>query len=135
MSYLYVYGDLLSRKDVDAIFHQVNCLTVEAHGLSLKLAEKYPWANIYKFRKAISNRNLASVDSGGILGTIQIFHHCTHPSVICLQVQWDYGRCEKPHQRQYLPPHHDTIENRRIWFEQCLDEIGSTPYKKNCLSL
>ena len=89
MSYRYVYGDLLSRTDVDAICHQVNCLTVKAHGLSLKLAKKYPWANIYKFRKAVLNRNLASVDSRGIPGTIQIFHHCTHPSVICLQAQWD----------------------------------------------
>ena len=59
------------------------------------------------------------MDSRGIPGTIQIFHHSTHPSVNCLQAQWDYGRCDKPHQR-HIPPHHDTIENsgsNSVWMK------------------
>ena len=129
MSYRYVYGDLLSIMDVDAICHQVNCLTVKPHGLSMKLAEKYPWADIYKLRKSIGNRNLASPESRGLPGTIRIFNHRTFPSVICLQAQWDYGRCDKSYQRN-IPPHTDSEENRQKWFEQCLEEIGLTPYHK-----
>jgi hypothetical protein len=51
MSYRYVYGDILSTKDVDAIAHEVNCLTIKPHGLSLKVAEKYPWADIANIAK------------------------------------------------------------------------------------
>lgn len=112
MSYRYVYGDLLSRIDVDAICHQVNCLTIKPHGLSLKLAEKYPGADIYRHRKGIENRNLASIDTRGIPGTIKIFNRQTFPSVICVQTQWDYCRCDKSYERN-ISPHIDTQKNRR----------------------
>ena len=129
MSYRFVYGDLLSIRDVDAICHQVNCLTIIPHGLSLELALTYPWADIYSRRKGVGNRNLATLESRGIPGKIKIFKQDLYPAVICMHAQWDYGNCEKAHQR-YIPPHIDCKETRQKWFEQCLDEIGATPYNK-----
>ena len=38
---------MLESKDVDVIIHQVNCLCIKAHGLSQKIAEKFPWGDIY----------------------------------------------------------------------------------------
>ena len=47
MGVKYVYGNLSTIKDVDAIIHQVNCLCTKVHCLSQKIAEKFPWVDIY----------------------------------------------------------------------------------------
>ena len=91
MSYRFVYGDLLSIRDVDTICHQVKCLTIIPHGLSLKLALTYPWADIYNRRKGVGNRYLATLETRGIPGKIKIFKQEPNPDVICVHVQWDYG--------------------------------------------
>ena len=52
----HVRGDITIFRDADAICHQVNCLTVKAHGLSKKIAHAYPWADIY------SKRNIFEVE-------------------------------------------------------------------------
>ena len=39
----YHYRCILQIKDVDAIVHQCNCLTVKSHGLSQKISECFPW--------------------------------------------------------------------------------------------
>ena len=127
MSYRLKYGDILNMSDVDCICHQVNCLTVEAHGLSLRIAEKYPFADIYKNRTRLQNRNLATVETRGIPGTIEIYQQS--PAVICMLAQYDYGRCNKRYQRS-IPPYKDTANQRVQWFQQCLDKIGATSFKR-----
>ena len=87
MSYRFVYGDLLSIRDVDAICHQVNCLTIIPHGLSLELALTYPWTDIYSRRKGVGNRNLATLETRGIPGKIKIFKQDLYPAVICMHAQ------------------------------------------------
>ena len=57
MSVHQVYGDLLTIDHVDAICHQVNCLTVRSHGLSRQIALKYHWADIYQKRRPVAKRN------------------------------------------------------------------------------
>ena len=125
MTYRQVYGNLLQITNVDAICHQVNCLTVKSHGLSRQIAEKYPWADIYSFRTPLGRRNLATVETRGNPGTLKIFELGTSPSVVCLLSQWDFGKCGQSHRQ--IPPYKDTEEDRLLWFEQCLHKLGQTP--------
>ncbi|KAK3107265.1 hypothetical protein FSP39_010737 [Pinctada imbricata] len=127
MTYRQVCGDLLHMTDVDAICHQVNCLTVKSHGLSRRIAEQFPWADIYSFRKPLGRRNLATMETRGTPGTIQTFEGETVPKVICLLSQWDYGKCGQSNRR--ISPYTDSKENRTLWFEQCLTLLGQTNFK------
>ena len=128
MSYCQVYGDILTITEVDAIVHQVNCLTVKSHGLSSQIAHKYPWADLYTTRDQVGTRNLATPATRGRPGTLRIFRHAHYPAVVCLQAQWDFGRCDDPRHR-HIPPYTDTKEHRVEWFEQCLHELGHTEFK------
>ena len=137
MTFRYVYGDLLEMTHVDAICHQVNCLTVKSHGLSRLIAEKYPWADIYSFRTQLGRRNLATLDTRGVPGTIKVFERMSNPSVVCFLSQWDYGKCGQA--KRLIHPYKDTEDNRTLWFEQCLHELGQThfntiafPFKIGC---
>ena len=78
-------GDLLETKDVDIIVYHANCLCITPHGLSnrfeqrgtgglsAKIVDRFPWANIYLTRRGDSSQNLAIVEDGDIPGTIQFF--------------------------------------------------------------
>ena len=123
MSLRLQYGDLLAIKDADVICHQVNCLTVKSHGLSNQISSKYSWGDIYQTRISINGRNLASLHTRGIPGTIKVFRKRNFPSIVCMLAQWDYGRCDQARKRN-IPPYCDTTENREEWFRQCLDKIG-----------
>ena len=68
-------GDLTEWKGVDAIVHQCNCLTVKAHGLSAQIARKYPWADVYRYRRRQGIRNLAIPADRKEPGTIQILRN------------------------------------------------------------
>ena len=128
MSVRFRYGNLLTINDVDVICHQVNCLTVRPHGLSLTLSQTYPWGDIYKTRKSINGRNLATKETRGEPGTITIFEITSKPAVACLQAQWDYGKCSSVQKRKILP-YSDTPNNREMWFKRCMQELGRTPYR------
>ena len=65
MSVSYHYGCILQIKDVDAIVHQCNCLTVKSHGLSQKISECFPWGDIYSHRTPVRGRNLAVTNHRG----------------------------------------------------------------------
>jgi hypothetical protein len=45
---IFLKGNLVEKKNVDAIVHQCNCLTVKSHGLSKQIARKFPWADVEK---------------------------------------------------------------------------------------
>ena len=74
------FGDILETKDV--IVYQANCLCITPRGLSEqfaqhrtwglsgKIVEMFPWANIYSTRRGDSSQNLAIVEDRGIPGTI-----------------------------------------------------------------
>ena len=125
MTFRYVSGNLLEMTHVDAICHQVNCLTVKSHGLSRLLAEKYPWSDIYSFRKQLGRRNLATLDTRGVPGTIRVFEKTANPTIVCFLSQWDYGKCGRSN--RCIQPYKDSEENRTMWFEQCLHVLGKTP--------
>ena len=138
-------GDLTEWRRVDAIVHQCNCLAVKAHGLSAQIAEKYPWADVYRYRKRQGFRNLAVREDRKVPGTIQIIRNPgldivknskgetnlvpKRPDVIILYAQWDFGK-GGGFQRT-LSPYKDTPEEREHWFQQCLDELGQCDFYQN----
>ena len=119
----YQHGDITKINDVDAICHQVNCLTVKAHGLSSKIAFTYPWADIYSKRKAIGMRNLATEHTRGVPGNIVIYNNHSGFHVVCMQAQWEYGKCYQSY-RQRIKPYFDTPDQRLQWFKECLNALG-----------
>ena len=113
MSVQFQYGNLLDVNDVDVICHQVNCLAVRPHGLSLSLSKIYPWGDIYGTRVSMNGRNLATHDTRGEPGTVKTFKNATGFTIACLQAQWDYGSCDSRYKRKVLP-HMDTTKNRKV---------------------
>ena len=124
----YRYGCILQIKDVDAIVHQCNCLTVKSHGLSQKISECFPWGDIYRRRTPVRGRNLAVTNHHGKPGTIQILKSPEEntPDIICLLSQWDFGRGGI----RKIPPYEDSASNRELWFFQSLQQLKQTSYKR-----
>lgn len=125
---IFKYGDIIQVKTSQCIVQQCDCITINNHGLSKKISEKYPWADIYKQRRAVSNRNLAIQEDRGVPGTIKIMvsPECNEPDVICMLAQWDFGRGNI----RQIEPYKDSKENRKRWFKKCLTEIGLQKYQK-----
>ena len=111
---IFIDGDITRIKRVDTICHQVNCLTVKAHGLSSVITKTYPWANIYSKRIAIKQRNLATVETRGEPGDITLYDDGEGFHVVCLHAQWEYGKCFHSH-RAPIKPYIDTPRHRLEW--------------------
>ena len=128
MSVSYHYGCILQIKDVDAIVHQCNCLTVKSHGLSQKISKCFPWGDIYSHRTPVRGRNLAVTNHRGKPRTIQILKSSEEntPDLICLLSQWDFGQGGN---RKILP-YEDSTSSRELWFSQSLQQLKQTSYKR-----
>jgi hypothetical protein len=66
-----INGDLLNASE-RVIIQQLNCTTIKAHGLSKSIAQKYPFANVYRRWQAINTRNHATWGTCGIPGEIAV---------------------------------------------------------------
>jgi hypothetical protein len=106
---IFKYGNStdLTSVSVDCIVQQGNCLTVKSHGFSKKISEKYPWADVYKQRRVIPNRNLALPEDRGVPGTLKIMKspQSNVPDVVCLLAQWDFGVGNGRKLRPYIQRH------------------------------
>jgi O-acetyl-ADP-ribose deacetylase (regulator of RNase III) len=117
-----VKGNILNSKE-KYILQQCNCLTVRSHGLSKTLADKWEWADVYKNRRSLNNRNLAIESDRDEPGTIKILSSPDEDKmVICLFGQWAPSQPQK--YKSYPKYEIDTYDNRKKWFKMCLDEIG-----------
>jgi hypothetical protein len=117
-----INGDILNMDNVEYIVHQVNCLTVQSHGLSESISMKYPWADVHAQRRNITGRYLAIAKDRDIPGTIRIFKNPSHtPHVICLFGQYDFGT---PRYQQRVFDFKDSSENREHLFYSCLKHIS-----------
>ena len=112
---------------------------MKAHGLSAQIANKYPWADVYRYRRRQGIRNLAIPADQKEPGTIQILRNprldiiknsngesflvSKRPDVIALYAQWDFGKGSTGFPR-ILTHHKDTPQQREQWFQQCLDGLG-----------
>jgi hypothetical protein len=128
-------GDILL-SDSKFIAQQNNCCTTKAHGLSDKIARKYPYANVYSLRinKPGCRNNSITRD---IPGTIKVCDG-PGPTIICMFAQYCPGKPEY-YAKIYDKTYHDTYDNRLIWFKMCLDKIleagiteVSMPYYIGC---
>jgi hypothetical protein len=62
-----------SSRNTRVICQICNCVTVKGHGLSADIAQRYPYADVYSQRKAVSpNRNLARKEDRSVPGTTQL---------------------------------------------------------------
>jgi hypothetical protein len=136
----HVKGDLLDDKHgADLIVHQVNCLTVREHGLSQSVFEKFPRANCYKSRTAISERNCATEETRDTPGTVTIVDN----KVINMFGQYAPGPVGRWSQK--YPTYDNRIETQQLrkeWFLACLDDLVAKlrgrkvtiafPYKIGC---
>ena len=149
------FGDLTEWTEADAIVHQCNCLAVKAHGLSAQIARKYPWGDVYRYRRSqgesfwshYHRKNLALPADRKEPGTIQILRNPgleivknsqgeSHlvpkkPDVIALYAQWNYGKGKKGPQHANIVPYKDTFQERERWFAQCLEELGQCDSYQN----
>lgn len=115
----YKIGDVLEQP---VIVQQCNCVTVLSHGLSASIAQKYPWADIYK-QRVPKSRNVAK--STSVPGTLTTSTNGT-TTVIHLFAQWAPG---KPGQWQWrYPGPADTPASRLNWFQQCLVQLDALQF-------
>jgi hypothetical protein len=103
------------------ILHQINCLTVNAHGLSDKLFEKFPYSNVYGQRKQEGRRNLAIPSDRGIPGNITVSWEKDKPVIIGLLAQYDFSTVHYQYRRKIIE---ETVEMREKWFKECLEKVG-----------
>ncbi len=125
MSLSIKHADLLDATE-DYICHQCNCVTTTPYGLSAQIFQKFPYANIYAQRTLNpGSKNFARPDTQSAPGTIDVIGN-----VINLYAQYGPG---KPN------GFNDSIEQRKTWFKNCLNQIGAlkpksvaVPYNIGC---
>jgi hypothetical protein len=88
-NFIFKFGDITKLESVECIVQQCNCLTVRNHELSKTISKKYPWADLYKQRRAVQRRNLAIPEDRGVPGTVEIMKSPQNnvPDVLCLLAQ------------------------------------------------
>ena len=85
------------------------------------------------------NRNLATVETRGKPGNVKIYDDGNGFHVVCMEAQWEYGKCFQS-RRGRIGPYDDTPQHIIRWFKQCLNELGQLndlrtiafPYKIAC---
>ena len=130
----HVKGDLLDndKNCCDVIVQQLNCLCVRGHGLSATISNKYPYANVYKNRKAEGRKNLAILSDRPEPGTTvlskplldNISNHHNFPIVAGIFGQYDFGKMNyKFYRPQYKVP--ETKQLREDWFRSGLGLLNN----------
>lgn len=126
-----VKGDLLeSNKNI--IVQQLNCITINAKGLSQTISNKYPYADVYSSRKKIPGKYVAVEEDRGIPGDI-VISVGDGPTIIGIYGQYAPSK----------PRGNETAELRLQWFKECLHKIKNYmdnekytsiafPYKIGC---
>lgn len=113
-----VKGDILEANE-KYIGQQCNCVTVKSHGLSKSIADKYPWADVYRLRAQSGNRNCCVESDRSTPGTIQkIYGH--NKVVVCLFGQYCPGKVGV-YNNVYGGD--ETLQDRENWFKQCIKQI------------
>lgn len=116
------------------IAQQCNCVCRRGHGLSLSIAKKYPYADIYRDRVPMVGNSRRNCTSDPLEpGTIKISEpydtNSKDPTVIAMFAQWAPGKA-RAYEKQY-PMSGNAIDNEKYrlhWFEFALDEILEAGY-------
>ena len=117
-----VVGDLLNAKE-KYICQQCNCVTMIPHGLSVAIAKRYPWADVYGQRKPHS-RNCTSEPATP--GTIQVSgsfgKHVVH--MFAQFYPGKPGTWNGPYAHLAWPGR-DDANARAGYFKQCLERLDA----------
>jgi hypothetical protein len=111
-----VNGNLLQAKE-QYIAQQCNCVTTSARGLAQDIANKFPWADVYRERSKYDVPGTISVKSAPD----------GDKHVICMFAQWGPSVCGR--YASSYPQHDDTPTKRIQWFQQCVDAIDALQLK------
>ena len=151
---IYKEGDITSafyRSRNTIIVQQTNCISVQPHGLSAQLAEKYPYSDLYTKRTPVKDYNRAIPEHRGKPGDILM---CKPPSglslplVACIHGQFYMGRnvnCNMMSKRLLMHLKEktlkdedlirgiesDTGENRLNWFRSGLNHLANAARQEN----
>ena len=131
-----ITGDLLEPPMEAIIVQQCNTVSVYPKGLSQSIGTKFPYANIYSFRRRVGTRNLAVKQDRPQLGTCllsfppttQVPPNKSLPLVANLFAQQtpgppikSYKILDEDNETEIV----DTTEERKQWFRMALDDLKS----------
>ena len=93
----YQTGEITSESlnsDNVAICHIVNSVSCNNFGLTMSLAEKYPYADIYGDRERLFNLNRAKISSRDQPGLVRVFKDTSKkcPFIICMVAHFGSGK-------------------------------------------
>lgn len=147
-------GDIRDKKyrhENSAIVQILNCVGVRPHGLSMTLAEAFPYCNLYIDRSPIRNFNRAKIKDRSKPGTIRICqpkeNKYKNPFIVNIFGQYYMGKSidnnnsisqriirQKNVDKDLIEGIRlDTRENRINWFQQGLDQLSESFIVKNKL--
>lgn len=130
-SYTETVDCLLEQDPIYHVAQLCNCLAVIPRGVSKRIAETWPWADVYG-RRPRKSRNTTSAPA--TLGTCEILQDNTGTRrVVCMYAQWTPGRASdnlqvgKYRTRYQAPPtvRGDTSIARMRYFMQCCNWIDA----------
>lgn len=120
----------------EPICQQCNCVTLISHGLSKQIADKYPWADVYKRRKPKTKNSTSEPSTPGTI----LIDKNEDKTVIHMFGQVFPG---KPNAYAKYYPHvklDDCTSKRIEYFKLCLEQLDllklndpvAMPYKIGC---
>ena len=140
MTILEIKTKTILNADEKYIAHQCNCNTIKPHGLSQSLFSKYKYANIYEKRKKKGPNSTTQPDTPGtvIISKSPLFPD-SNKIILNLLAQWLPSKPGK-FNKYYPNTYEDTYENRKMWFQDCINNIDNMnlnepvaiPYRIGC---
>jgi hypothetical protein len=119
-----IQGSVLDTNE-EYVLQQCDCISTQALHLDADYKKEFPWGDVYGDRTPINGfRNLATVDTRGIPGTIKVYPSGNdEPNVVAMFSQVCPG---KPFTgiNKAKRFKDDTKVNRLKWFKECLERIS-----------
>lgn len=119
-------GNLLNATE-KFIVQQCNCVTTTPHGLSKTIADRFPWADVYRMRPIKSKTSKNTAHTPETPGTIAIFNGPAELAVICMFAQWAPGKIGDWSWRYQQTYDDNSASQREQWFIDCLKLIDDDP--------
>ena len=102
------------------ILQQTNCVARRPHGLSLSIANQFPYCHVYTNR--LGRGNFALDGERPVPGSLEFFRSPdgTGPTIVCLNAQYAFGTPGSYSQNKDI----DSYALRIRWFKECLQTFA-----------